>query len=147
MSDTIVFEGPDGRLYEIPASDAARYAVPGSRVAELRKRAAPAPADDGPPPGHLRPGDPLPPGVPPPPASASATTTIPTPGGTVVLNFFFAQPGATQTVATESVEGHHMVLEHGIPTLHTDLMYGEYIDKHGASQIGWHSHGPHGNAQ
>ena len=54
-NDTIVMEGPDGRLYEIPREVLAQFAVPPERVMELRRRQASTL-----PPGHLRPGDPLP---------------------------------------------------------------------------------------
>ena len=68
-SDTTVLEGPDGRLYEIPNDDLANYAVPGKRVAELRKKmsagngagAAPPASDAAH--GHFGP-DNIPPGHP-----------------------------------------------------------------------------------
>jgi hypothetical protein len=157
MSDTIVFEGPDGRLYEIPAADAARYAVPGPKVAELRKRLA-APSGggggNGLPPGHFRPGDPLPPGIPPAPVAfpptggPSATTTIATPnGGTVTLNFYFGPP--TSSSSTSEVEGYHMTFDaNGIPSNHVEMLWGDYLDKQGHPAVGWHSHDPvTGNAQ
>lgn len=150
MSDTIVFEGPDGRLYEIPAADAATYAVPGPRVAELRKRMAPSSSGNGLPAGHFRPGDPLPPGVPPPPSGGpSASTTIQTPGGgQVTLNFYFGAPTPTAT-ADAQVEGYHMTFDaNGIPSNHIDMLWGDYIDKQGHPAVGWHSHDPvTGNAQ
>jgi hypothetical protein len=105
------------------------------------------------PPGHLRPGDPLPPGVPPPPipmtvSMPSASTTIATPaGGTVVLNFYFGPPAPAP--AAGEVEGYHMAFDaNGIPTNHVDLLWGDYIDKQGNPAVGWHSHDPvTGNAQ
>jgi hypothetical protein len=154
MKETIVFEGPDGRLYEIPAEEAARFAVPGPKVAELRKRlAAPAGNGGGAPAGHFRPGDPLPPGVPPPPSTVkapSASTTIQTPnGGNVTLNFFFAEPKAEKAAAAGDVEGYHMTFDaNGIPTNHLEMLWGDYIDKQGHPAVGWHSHDPvTGNAQ
>jgi hypothetical protein len=36
----------------------------------------------------------------------------------------------------------------GAPTNHTDLLWGDYIDKEGKPAVGWHSHDPvKGNAQ
>ncbi len=149
MSNTIVLEGPDGRLYEIPADQLGRFAVPGERVAELRQRAAPSAGAAGP----FRPED-APPGIPPPPttpASTTTTTTIAAPGGgTIVLNFFFGGPPTpTATGATTQVEGYHMSFDaNGIPTNHTDLLWGDYIDKQGNPAVGWHSHDlVSGNAQ
>jgi hypothetical protein len=160
MSDTKILTGPDGRYYEIPADELARYAVPGERVNEVRQRlGATSDAGGGMPAGHLRPGDPLPPGVPPPPSQPvmvmpgpSATTTIATPnGGTVVLNFFFGPPSgaATEAPPAGEVEGYHMTFgATGIPTNHVELMWGDYVDKQGHPQVGWHSHDPvTGNAQ
>lgn len=162
MSDPVILEGPDGRLYEIPAGELAKYAVPGERVAELRQQLHPA-TPGALPPNHFRPGDPLPPGVPPPPtmpgASPSATTTIATPaGGTVVLNFYFGPPGPAPHLETAAgmspspdahIEGYHMSFDaNGIPTNHVDLLWGDYIDKQGNPAVGWHSHDPvTGNAQ
>lgn len=150
MSDTIILEGPDGRLYEIPAAKLASFAVPGERVAELRNRKS-ATASAG---GHFRPED-APPGIPPPPSPPTATstsTTITAPGGgTIVLNFFFGPPAATATAspAAGQVEGYHMSFDaNGIPTNHTELLWGDYIDKQGNPAVGWHSHDPvSGNAQ
>jgi hypothetical protein len=165
MPDPIILEGPDGRLYEVPRDVLAKYAVPGERVAELRKKLG-APATPGAlPPNHFRPGDPLPPGVPPPPSpgasmtvsSPSASTTIATPnGGTVVLNFFFGPPAEHAEAAAgmspsphAGIEGYHMSFDaNGIPTNHVDLLWGDYIDKQGNPAVGWHSHDPvTGNAQ
>lgn len=147
MPDPIILEGPDGRLYEIPRDVLAGYAVPGERVAELRKKLGAPEAPTDLPANHFRPGDPLPPGIPPAPAaSPSATTTIATPnGGTVVLNFFFGPPAPPP----EEVEGYHMSFDaNGIPTNHVDLLWGDYIDKQGNPAVGWHSHDPvTGNAQ
>jgi hypothetical protein len=113
-NDTIVMEGPDGRLYEIPREILAQYAVPPERVMELRRRQASTL-----PPGHLRPGDPLPPGAPPPPAGVGI------------------------------VEGYHMTFDaNGIPTNHVEMLWGDYIDRQGHPAVGWHSHDPvTGNAQ
>ena len=164
MPDPIILEGPDGRLYEVPRDVLAAYAVPGERVAELRRKMSPPATPGALPPQHFRPGDPLPPGVPPPPpsmtvASPSASTTIATPsGGTVVLNFYFGPPAAAAHVETavgmspsvdSLVEGYHMSFDaNGIPTNHVDLLWGDYIDKQGNPAVGWHSHDPvTGNAQ
>lgn len=160
MSDTIVFEGPDGRLYEVPAGELAKYAVPGDKVAALRAAklgAAPAPQ-------HFRPGE-EPPGIPPAPASlaelsgggTSTSTTVKTPnGGAIVLNFFFGPggpglppSGPHATAQPTQVEGYHMTFDaHGIPSNHHEMLWGDYIDKQGHPAVGWHSHDPvSGNAQ
>ncbi|HUH05353.1 MAG TPA: hypothetical protein VML75_25325 [Kofleriaceae bacterium] len=170
---TTVLEGPDGRLYEIPDDQLASFAVPGSKVAELRGRMAaraggpgaapngggsdhPAPAD------HARLGE-LPPGH---PGYAQQQTMLAAnaiasavPAGTgVTLNFYFgggAAPslsmgvGATAAASDSGVEGYHMTFdESGIPVQHTDMMWGDYIDKQGNPAVGFHSHDPiSGNAQ
>jgi len=164
MSDTIVFEGPDGRLYEVPAEVLGKYAVPGDQVAALRaKKLGGGPAASSP--QHFRPGE-EPPGIPPAPASlaelggaaaAATSTTVKTPnGGAIVLNFFFGPggPGAPgagphATAAATQVEGYHMTFDsHGIPSNHHEMLWGDYIDKQGHPAVGWHSHDPvSGNAQ
>ena len=169
--DTIVFTGPDGMYYELPREVAAKYLVPPHKVPELRKRLgeSAAPSNGA----HYKPTDALPADIPPPPpellaaigrapdarstvvGTPSASTTIATPnGGTVVLNFIFAPPGAapaaSASAASESgVEGYHMSFDaNGIPTNHVDLLWGDYIDKQGNPAVGWHSHDPvTGNAQ
>jgi len=166
MSDPLILEGPDGRLYEVPRDVLAPYAVPGERVAELRKRLAHPATPGALPPSHFRPGDPLPPGIPPAPGHGpSASTTIATPSGvTVVLNFYFGPPAGAAPAAhletaagmtpspdagIEGIEGYHMSFDaNGIPTNHVDLLWGDYIDKQGNPAVGWHSHDPvTGNAQ
>ncbi len=166
MSKPITFEGPDGRIYQIPSDVMSQYAVPPEKVAEVRKTlGAPAAPDGGMPSGHFRPGE-APPGYPPPPtdigpgavaSGASTTTTVPTPnGGAIVLNFFFGPGGPGlpaggphATAAPTQVEGYHMTFDsHGIPTNHHELLWGDYIDKQGNPAVGWHSHDPvSGNAQ
>jgi hypothetical protein len=38
--------------------------------------------------------------------------------------------------------------ENGIPTNHSDMLWGDYIDKQGNPAVGFHSHDPvSGNAQ
>jgi hypothetical protein len=32
--------------------------------------------------------------------------------------------------------------ENGAPTYHTDRLWGNYVDKDGKPQVGWHSHDP-----
>ncbi len=161
-----VFEGPDGRLYELPLEVLARHAVPPERVAELRKRLAVSPASapaSAMPAGHYRPGE-QPPHIPPPPAAfapsappAAALMTqpdgataisVPAPGGgTVVLNIYIGgapAPGAEIAVSPHgTVEGYHMTFDAtGIPQNHTDMLWGDYIDKQGKPAVGWHSHDP-----
>ena len=37
---------------------------------------------------------------------------------------------------------------HGIPVNHTEMLWGDYLDKQGNPAVGWHSHDPvSGNAQ
>ncbi|MCA9679573.1 MAG: hypothetical protein H6708_10470 [Kofleriaceae bacterium] len=174
MSQSYVFEGPDGRLYELPADVMAKHAVPPEKVAALRQRLAVGAAasgggdhgdggSTGAPAGHYRPGE-QPAHIPPPPASvaaptvgaaaapATSSTTISTPnGGTVVLNFYFGPPGpqANGHAAVGAVEGYHMTFDaHGIPVNHTEMLWGDYLDKQGNPAVGWHSHDPvSGNAQ
>jgi hypothetical protein len=47
------------------------------------------------------------------------------------------------------VRGYHMTFdESGIPVNHSDMLWGDYIDKQGNPAVGWHSHDPvAGNAQ
>jgi hypothetical protein len=138
--DTHVFEGPDGRLYEIPLARLAEFAVPGPRVAEIRKRVSqkmlsvtPQPSLDGEPPpppdGHARLGD-LPPGHP----------------GWAQQQAILA---ALQAERARSLEGYHMSFdESGIPVSHSDMLWGDYLDKQGNPAVGFHSHDPvSGNAQ
>lgn len=160
QNDPVVFEGPDGRLYEVPAELLARHAVPPQRVAELRKRLAVTPGATAASAGHYRPGE-QPPGIPPPPTQITATTTgnataisVPAPGGgTIVLNIYIGgapAPGAEIAVSPAgTVEGYHMTFDAtGIPTNHTDMLWGDFIDKQGNPAVGWHSHDPvSGNAQ
>lgn len=156
MSQTTILEGPDGRLYEIPNHMLAEFAVPGERVAELRKRMAqavrdherphsrPAATPDMPPPVHASVPD-MPPGH---AAGPPASMTV-NPGGGVVFNFYFqASPPPGPSVA-DGVQGYHMTFdENGIPVNHTDMLWGDYIDKQGNPAVGWHSHDPvTGNAQ
>jgi hypothetical protein len=167
MSKTTILQGPDGRLYEIPDQVLAGFAVPGDRVAELRRRLAQAqPASGAPAAGASSPasspsssspgpGAALPPehaAMPPghaPPASLSMSA-----GGGVVLNFYFQAPpgagaGAARTPSDLGVDGYHMTFdENGIPVNHTEMLWGDYIDKQGNPAVGWHSHDPvTGNAQ
>lgn len=180
MSDTTILEGPDGRLYEIPKDKLAEFAVPGERVAELRRRMAgggvsttvaePAGGPSSTPPGMPR-G--IPPGhtaMPPGHTAMPPTSMSINPGGGVVLNFYFqASPpavapgrlpndladglGAAGDTAhgghNGEVQGYHMSFdESGIPVNHTDMLWGDYIDKQGNPAVGWHSHDPvTGNAQ
>lgn len=146
MSDSTIIQGPDGRLYEIPNDRLGEFAVPGERVAELRRRMADkATAGSGN--GHHAP---MPPGhAPMPPASMSIS-----PGGGVVLNFFFHAPpppgpAPVSPPSEHSVEPYHMAFdESGIPVNHTEMLWGDYIDKQGNAAVGWHSHDPvTGNAQ
>lgn len=170
---TTVLEGPDGRLYEIPNDQLASFAVPGSKVAELRSRMAataggpgaapngggngqPAPAE------HARLGE-LPPGHPgyaqqQQMLAASAIASAAPAGAGVTLNFYFgagAAPtismgaGASVAPPDSGVEGYHMSFdESGIPVQHTDMLWGDYIDKQGNPAVGFHSHDPvSGNAQ
>jgi hypothetical protein len=142
MSKTTILQGPDGRLYEIPDHMLAEFAVPGDRVAELRKRLAHAAS----PPEHAA----RPPEHAAPPASMSLSA-----GGGVVLNFYFQAPpsasaGAGQAAPSDQgVDGYHMTFdENGIPVNHTEMLWGDYIDKQGNPAVGWHSHDPvTGNAQ
>ncbi len=158
--DPFVVEGPDGRLYELPAEVLARHAVPPQRVAELRKRLAVPDRGAASPAGHYRPGE-QPDGIPPPPAQLTATTvgnataiSVPAPGGgTIVLNIYIGgapAPGAEIAVSPAgTVEGYHMTFDAtGIPVNHADMLWGDYIDKQGQPAVGWHSHDPvSGNAQ
>ena len=164
--DKTILEGPDGRLYEIPNDALASYAVAGARVVELRKAMAPTngasvggSAGDSTH-GHFGP-DNIPPGHP--AASVPATSagsngqmqsmTIPTgANGSVTLNFFFsgAQPEAVAPEQHDTgLEGYHMSFnEIGIPVNHTEMLWGDYMDKQGNPSVGWHSHDPvTGNAQ
>ena len=170
MSDkeSTIIEGPDGRLYEIPHDRLDEFAVPGEKVEEIRQRQAASAggaAGDALPPGHYRPGE-LPPGhsAPPPahsagpPAGAGAMPSMsiqPNGDGGMVLNFFFT--GGPPTVSASAaypppdagVEGYHMSFdESGIPVNHTEMLWGDYIDKQGNPAVGFHSHDPAtGNAQ
>jgi len=152
MSDNKVLEGPDGMLYEIPAEVLAKYAVPGHKFAEFRERlaakataATPLPKGEAPlPPGHHRM---------PPPAAASAAG-----GAPAVINIYVgAGPAPTVQVHNQTngssngsgIEGYHLAVdEHGIPHHHTEMLWGDYIDKQGKPAVGYHSHDPvTGNAQ
>jgi len=142
MSETKVLEGPDGMLYEIPAEVLAKYAVPGHKFAEFRDRLAAkaAPPAEAPlPPGHHR--------MPPPAASG---------GAPAVINIYVgAGPAPSVQVHNQAngggggIEGYHLAVdEHGIPHHHTEMLWGDYIDKQGKPAVGYHSHDPvTGNAQ
>lgn len=167
MSKTAILTGPDGRYYEIPLADLAGYAVPPEKVADLRKelgaRAASAePAEPGAlPPGHAAAPGSTPPGhaaAGPAPAGHSAPgmqsmSIQPNGQGGVVLNFYFggAPPTAPDagTGTDAGVEGYHLTPdESGLHWPHTEMLYGDYIDKQGNPATGWHSHDPvTGNAQ
>jgi len=165
---TTILEGPDGRLYEIPNDALAEYAVPGEKVAEIRARMAggqaaandeslhaAAPSGDLPP-GHYRPGE-LPPGHEgEPPAGLPEISAQANAQGGVTLNFFFSggpPPAVNMSAAyppqDSGVEGYHMSFdEQGIPVNHTEMLWGDYIDKQGNPAVGFHSHDPAtGNAQ
>jgi hypothetical protein len=120
---------------------------------------AAAPASSGDlPPGHFRPGE-LPPGhtaAPPTADGMPAMSMHPDGQGGVTLNFFFAggpppavNMSAAYPPADAGVEGYHMTFdEHGIPVNHTEMLWGDYIDKQGNPAVGFHSHDPAtGNAQ
>ncbi len=157
MSDNtkpLLIEGPDGRLYEIPNDRLAEFAVPGERVAELRKQQAAAhappsasapttsaPAADQLPPGHMRPQDVQ--------GNGHSMTINPPNGGSVTLNFFFGGAAPTsQAHPGSDVDGYHMSLENGFPVNHTEVLWGDYVDKQGNPAVGFHSHDPvTGNAQ
>ncbi len=168
---TTILEGPDGRLYEIPDDELARFAVPGPRVAELRKRlgATAAPPSNGngagvAPDEHLRLGD-LPPDHPGYPqqqailAAMGAGIAPAAGGGGLTLNIYVSggptpqinvqQAGAPAPADDDGVEGYHMTFDaNGIPVSHTEMLWGDYIDKQGNPAVGFHSHDPvHGNAQ
>lgn len=165
-SDTTILEGPDGRLYEIPDDALESYAVPGARVVELRKQmsggngvSASAPAEathghfgpDNIPPGHPAANVP-PPSVAPVAAGANQSLTIPTGAGNVTLNIYVGGPPpdvAEQPAVDTGLEGYHMSFnEIGIPVNHTEMLWGDYMDKQGNPAVGWHSHDPvTGNAQ
>jgi hypothetical protein len=136
---THVLEGPDGRLYEIPLDRLAEFVVPPQKVKELRMRisktmnaATPPPDIDGTPPpppdGHARLGE-LPPSHP----------------GWLQQQAIMAALAAERARAAE---GYHMSFdENGIPISHTDMLWGDYIDKQGNPAVGFHSHDPvSGNA-
>jgi hypothetical protein len=88
--------------------------------------------------------------MPPPQAAAAAP---------VVLNIFLggAAPPTVQmhsaapphTHAESSIEGYHLAFdENGIPHNHSEMLWGDYIDKQGRPAVGYHSHDPaSGNAQ
>jgi hypothetical protein len=155
MSQTTILEGPDGRLYEIPNHTLAEFAVPGERVAELRKRMAQASRD------HKDPHDPhdphdrpaATPDMPAGHAAAPPASMTVNPGGGVVFNFYFQAspppPPPSGPSSDDGVHGYHMTFdENGIPVNHTDMLWGDYIDKQGNPAVGWHSHDPvTGNAQ
>lgn len=163
---TTILEGPDGRLYEIPDDVLADYSVPGEKVAEIRARmaggsTAASPGDAGAPPtglppGHFRPGE-LPPGhAGQPPAGLASMSMHPNGHGGVTLNFYFSggpppavNMSAAYPPAEAGVEGYHMSFdEQGIPVNHTEMLWGDYIDKQGNPAVGFHSHDPAtGNAQ
>jgi hypothetical protein len=74
--------------------------------------------------------------------------------GGVTLNFYFSGPpplnmSAAYPPAESGVEGYHMSFdEQGIPVNHTEMLWGDYIDKQGNPAVGFHSHDPAtGNAQ
>lgn len=168
---TTILEGPDGRLYEIPDDELARYAVPGPRVAELRKRlgqaaeptggngAGAAAADE-----HFRLGE-LPPDHPGYPqqqailaAMGGTAPAAAASGGGLTLNIYVTggptpqvnvQQAGAPAPADDGVEGYHMTFDaNGIPVSHTEMLWGDYIDKQGNPAVGFHSHDPvHGNAQ
>jgi len=156
---TTILEGPDGRLYEIPDDTLAEYVVPGEKVGEIRARLAGAPRNTPPsrpseaphdgaspppdlPPGHYRPG------------AMPAMSLEPNARG-VTLNFYFSgrppafNMSAAYPPAEAEVEGYHMSFdEQGIPVNHTEMLWGDYIDKQGNPAVGFHSHDPAtGNAQ
>lgn len=157
MSDKTILEGPDGRLYEIPTDRLTEFAVPGERVAQLRQkmasdRAAMPSGHEAMPPGHAA--------VPPGHTAMPPTSMSINPGGGVVLNFYFQGPPAAAASGhpggdlahgglKAEVQGYHMSFdESGIPVNHTDMLWGDYIDKQGNPAVGWHSHDPvTGNAQ
>jgi hypothetical protein len=161
MSKTTILQGPDGRLYEIPDHMLAEFAVPGDRVAELRRRLAqgqPAAGASAAATDMSAAGAALPPGhaaMPPDHAAAPPASMSLSPGGGVVLNFYFQAPplpgaGAMQASPSDrGVDGYHMTFdENGIPVNHTEMLWGDYIDKQGNPAVGWHSHDPvTGNAQ
>jgi hypothetical protein len=89
------------------------------------------PGLDGPPPppdGHARLGE-LPPGHP----------------GWAQQQAILAAIAAEKARA---LEGYHMSFdENGIPISHTDMLWGDYIDRQGNPAVGFHSHDPvSGNA-
>jgi hypothetical protein len=166
MSKTTIVQGPDGRLYEIPDQMLAEFAVPGDRVAELRKRLAePAggasAAGPGSPPSSSHAGAgagaALPPrhaALPPDHAAAPPGSMSMSAGSGVVLNFYFQTPPSAAGAGRASpsdlgVDGYHMTFdENGIPVNHSEMLWGDYIDKQGNPAVGWHSHDPvTGNAQ
>jgi hypothetical protein len=57
--------------------------------------------------------------------------------------------GAQPAQAGGGIEGYHLAVdEHGIPHSHTEMLWGDYIDKQGKPAVGYHSHDPvTGNAQ
>jgi hypothetical protein len=80
--------------------------------------------------------------------------TIPTGGGGgITLNIYVGGPPADDIAHNEAVdtglEGYHMSFnEIGIPVNHTEMLWGDYMDKQGNPAVGWHSHDPvTGNAQ
>lgn len=159
---TTVLEGNDGTLYDIPDEVLARYAVPGSKVRELRERLAgravapaTAPAAAGSADGdHARLGE-LPPDHPgyaqQQAIQAAVELARAESGGGVTLNIYVGgkkQPAVSLDVEGD-VEGYHMSFdESGVPVSHTDMLWGDYIDKQGNPAVGFHSHDPvAGNAQ
>jgi hypothetical protein len=167
MSKTIL-EGPDGMLYEIPDDVLAGYAVPGNKVLELRKQMEAAAGagsdDDAPPPTeHVKLGELTPdhPGYAQQQAILAAvemaSTTVAVfvgdgsgPPKVTINGAELAAPGADEAAASaDDVEGYHMTFdESGIPIQHTDMLWGDYIDKQGNPAVGFHSHDPvSGNAQ
>ena len=111
---------------------------------------APGPQGHAMPPGHA----PMPPGHAPMPQASMSFS----PAGGVVLNFYFQAPppgppgaidGALTGHGEAGVEGYHMSFDEiGIPTNHTEMLWGDYVDKQGNPAVGWHNHDPvTGNAQ
>jgi hypothetical protein len=116
MSKTAILTGPDGRYYEIPLDELARYAVPPEKVGSIRKElgakaeatpAGNAGADPGAiPPGHLPPGH-TPPG--PTTPGMQSMSIQPNGHGGVVLNFYFGGPPGNGAPAVDAgVEGYHL---------------------------------------
>jgi hypothetical protein len=132
----IVYEDPKtGEIYEIPASVLAQYRASRERVLKIMAERAngssapAAPAAPAEPAGAAAPGE--------------QNITLPAGPQPIVLNIYLGGGQVQVTQKPSGVAGYHMAFdENGIPHLHHEWLWGDYIDKQGKPQVGYHSHDP-----